>query len=123
MFITQKKLDERIANELMELKSAFAKALEKERGEIEAGFKAAIEAHLTNEKELRYESEEPFVSIIGEREAADGSVELVLDWNKAFIRKLRRNGYSGGSDDAMVNMWLSTLSRQIQSEMADGSFK
>lgn len=123
MFISQKVFEARLAAALTTVKEEYTAALLDQRGEIESGFKAAIEAHLTKQKELRYESEEPFVSIIGERVSDDGSVELVLDWNKAFIRKLRSNGYTGGSDDAMVNMWLSTLSRQIQTEMADGSFK
>lgn len=39
-----------------------------------------------------------------------------LDWNEAFVKKLRDNGYSGRTDEEVVEQWFNDLCRGIISE-------
>lgn len=39
-----------------------------------------------------------------------------LDWNEHFILMLRQNGYVGGSDEAIVDLWFQDLCREIGNE-------
>lgn len=41
----------------------------------------------------------------------DGYFEL--EWNKIFVKKLLDAGYSGSSDDEIVDAWFTGLCRQI----------
>jgi hypothetical protein len=39
-----------------------------------------------------------------------------LDWNEHFIVMLRDNGYTGGSDEEVVDTWFQDLCREIGNE-------
>jgi len=39
-----------------------------------------------------------------------------LDWNEYFVLMLRKNGYTGASDEEIVDQWFSELCRNVGSE-------
>lgn len=71
-----------------------------------------------NELKAKKESDEPWVEIIGEQfqtDEFDGqtNIGLKLDWNKAFIKLLKSKGFTGRSEDELVEKWLVTLNRTL----------
>ena len=44
----------------------------------------------------------------------NGFFELV--WNEFFIASLRENGYTGGSDEEIMDSWFQDLCREIGNE-------
>ena len=64
------------------------------------------------EHEDRMTSEEPWVQVVGEKIGDDNIMALKLDWNPAFIKNLRKNGFTGNSEEAIVGKWLTTLSNE-----------
>jgi hypothetical protein len=116
-------LDEKIT----ETRNAEAEAAAVIRAEIETGmqtirdeyqqvFEKALEAH----RQKRYDSEEPFVEIISENFSKENGVGLRLDWNSAFINYLKNNGFNGVSDEAIVDSWIVSLSRD---RLGEGEFR
>jgi hypothetical protein len=39
-----------------------------------------------------------------------------LDWNEYFVLMLRKNGYTGTSEEEIVDQWFSDLCREVGSE-------
>ncbi|QDJ96496.1 hypothetical protein Xoosp13_310 [Xanthomonas phage Xoo-sp13] len=68
---------------------------------------------LEEEREKQRNSSEPWVEVIGQEFNADGDLKIQLDWNDAFIKYLRSNGFKGQTDDILVQMWVSSLSRNL----------
>jgi hypothetical protein len=67
-------------------------------------------------------NEEPFVSVVhmdlNEENANAGYIEL--DWNDHFIKYLHEHGYTGTSDDDVVNKWFNDVCRTVlMQEKAD----
>ena len=58
---------------------------------------------------------EPYVEIVAMELNPDnpslGSFEL--DWNDAFIKKLRAMGYPGPSDEVVIDLWFQDVCRNI----------
>jgi hypothetical protein len=65
------------------------------------------------EREVKRNSSEPWVEVIGEKINDDGQIELQLDWNSPFIKYLRLNGFRGATDDIIVQQWLLGLDRVL----------
>jgi len=77
------------------------------------------------EKELATIEDKPYVNVlqmdVDPINPKKGFVEL--DFNEQFVTMLQTNGYSGKSDDDIVNAWFNDLCRTIlQQEMADMDF-
>jgi hypothetical protein len=74
------------------------------------------------EKGLASVNNEPWVTVVnfdfGGNKCLEGSFEL--DWNDAFVEKLKADGYTGPTPDNIVNMWFMELSRNIALEEYDG---
>lgn len=63
----------------------------------------------TKEKyDAKRNSSEPWVDIKSEGFDENG-IRLVLDWNDAMVKYLRENGYSGKTDDEIVDQWIRSL--------------
>lgn len=70
------------------------------------------------QKEERRKSPEPWVEITGECYDEDlKQVSVILDWNPAFIKMLRSNGYQGASEQEMIDKWFKRLSEDIAGEL------
>lgn len=62
---------------------------------------------------------EPYVRVLSTNidpdNPSDGYFEL--EWNEIFVRKLLDAGYSGQSEDEIVDSWFTGLCRQIAEEV------
>jgi predicted Ser/Thr protein kinase len=63
-------------------------------------------------------SEEPMVKVIqvnvNPENPKNGFFEL--DWNNEFVNMLKQNGYSGESEEEIVDRWFQSLCRTIGNE-------
>ena len=67
-------------------------------------------------KELATEADEPWVDVIETTfedpdNPATGYFEL--DWNKQFVNQLIEKGYSGRTDDDVIDQWFNDLCRGV----------
>jgi hypothetical protein len=70
------------------------------------------------EKELATERKEPWVSVLNTHVNPDNIRNgfFELDWNEYFVLQLRTAGYTGDSDEAVVDSWFSELCRNVGAE-------
>lgn len=70
------------------------------------------------EKEVATANKEPWVTVVkthvNNENASNGFFEL--DWNEYFISRLRGEGYTGSSDEEIVDQWFSSLCKNIGDE-------
>lgn len=59
----------------------------------------------------------PHIEVVGDGFDPKKGIKLELDWNDEFIEYLRKIGYSGVSDEAIVQKWLSDVNAQIIKEI------
>ena len=70
------------------------------------------------DKEIATKKGEPYIKVI------DTNVDpknpkygyFELDWNKHFVQNLKDNGFSGNSDEEIVDHWFSVLCNTIAEE-------
>ena len=43
-------------------------------------------------------------------------------WNKAFVKVLRANGYSGSNDESIINRYLKSLSESLAAEISSEKY-
>lgn len=71
------------------------------------------------EKDQATAKGEPFVKVLSTQfdpeNPADGYFEL--EWNNIFVRKLLDAGYSGSTEEEIVDAWFTALCRQIAEEV------
>lgn len=75
-----------------------------------------IKDEVLREKELATLNKEPWVRVIkvtfeDPRKPSSGYFEL--DWNQHFIKQLVDAGYSGRTDEDIVDMWFNDLCRGV----------
>lgn len=66
--------------------------------------------------------EEPKLEVLHMGIGEDGQLKIKLDWNKAFIDHLHRNGISGETEDEAIKEYLSRLTTETadnQGELSD----
>lgn len=97
-----------------EIRLAEEKAREEERVRLEAEEKAREE-----EIAKMKASEEPWVDIKGIVEDPERGIKIELDWNDAFVKFLRKNGYTGADDEAVIQRYIAVLAKQVAGDMAD----
>jgi len=66
-------------------------------------------------KELATEKKEPWVAVLDTHVNKDNIRNgfFELDWNEYFVLQLRTAGYTGDSDEAIVDQWFSELCRNV----------
>ena len=68
-----------------------------------------------SEKDQATARGEPYVRVVNvdlnKDNPSDGFFEL--EWNKVFVDKLRENGYSGTTEEEIVDTWFTSLCRNI----------
>jgi hypothetical protein len=71
-----------------------------------------------NPKEQATESKEPWVGVLQTHVAKDDIKNgfFELDWNEFFVLQLRQAGYSGATDEEVVDQWFQELCRNIGNE-------
>jgi hypothetical protein len=96
----------------------FKKTPNKAEMEAEAKKYTEIVTETLPPKEAATLKKEPYVAVlnthINEDNIRNGFFEL--DWNEYFIVKLRESGYTGDSEEAVVDAWFKDLCRDVAME-------
>jgi len=96
----------------------FKKTLSKAEMEAEAKKYTEVVTETLPPKEAATLKKEPYVAVlnthINEDNIRNGFFEL--DWNEYFIVKLRESGYTGDSEEAVVDAWFKDLCRDVAME-------
>ena len=66
-------------------------------------------------KEIATENREPWVAVLDTHVNKDNIRNgfFELDWNEYFVLQLRAAGYSGDTDEAIVDQWFSELCQNV----------
>lgn len=95
-----------------------AEQLKKEAEEALAAAREAERIAKLSPKELATERKEPWVGVlethVNKENVRNGFFEL--DWNEYFVVQLRSAGYTGETDEEVVDIWFMNLCRNIGSE-------
>jgi len=69
-------------------------------------------------KEIATEKKEPWVAVLNTHVNKDNIRNgfFELDWNEYFVLQLRTAGYTGETDEAIVDSWFSELCRNVGAE-------
>jgi hypothetical protein len=69
-------------------------------------------------KDIATEKKEPWVAVLDTHVNNDNIRNgfFELDWNEYFVLQLRSAGYSGDSEEAIVDQWFSELCRNVGAE-------
>ena len=79
--------------------------------------KAEEEARKEEEERLKA-SEEPWIDIKGEEDPKNkGVIKVAIDWNEAFIKLLRENGYRGVDDEAIIQHYLAVIAKRASDDL------
>jgi hypothetical protein len=65
-------------------------------------------------------SKNPWVEIVGEQIDPDKGIKIELDWNEAFVTHLKKNGYTGTTEEAIVQKWIAHLYQHLLERMREG---
>lgn len=72
-----------------------------------------------SEKDKATAKGEPYVKVIevkfDKENPSDGYFEL--EWNNIFVKQLLEAGYTGNNEEEIVDLWFTTLCRQIAEEV------
>ena len=65
------------------------------------------------------ESNDPWVNVINTNFDGENPKQgfMELEWNKAFIEFLRKHGYTGDSDEDLVDKWFTDLCKNIGGQL------
>jgi hypothetical protein len=76
------------------------------------------ESKIKSEKDIATENQEPYIKIIetniDKTNPSQGYFEL--DWNHYFISDLKKAGYTGTTEEEIVEKWFKQLCKNIISE-------
>lgn len=61
----------------------------------------------------RYVSRKPWMEFTTDGVIKDGMVKLEFDWNTAFINELRKNGFTGMSEEEIVESYMSSFTKEL----------
>jgi hypothetical protein len=100
------------------IKDFFKKTLSKADKMEEAKKYAAVETETLPPKEAATAKKEPYVAVLNTHINTDNIRNgfFELDWNEYFILKLKEAGYSGESEEAIVDAWFKDLCRDVAME-------
>lgn len=73
--------------------------------------------NIPDPNEDKKKSKEPWVQVIGEDIDPERGIKIELDWNDAFVKYLKQNGYTGTSDEAIVQKWLAHMYKHTMETM------
>jgi len=90
-----------------------AEALVKEKEAVESARLAKL-----NPKELANEKAEPYIAVLETKVNVDNPRNgfFELDWNEHFVTQLKNAGYSGETDEEIVDQWFQDLCRNVGAE-------
>lgn len=82
---------------------------------------ASLEHQLSNKQEETTEDDDETgqVSLKGIYHDEDKGIRIELDWNKKFIKYLKKNGFDGFDEEEIVQKWLAFLLKDIEKNIGD----
>ncbi len=114
----------------IELKKALAKAEvdtveEKAKAEVQVEFDEGVIDQVEFDKRIAIVDKTPWVEVkkmeVNPDDPKAGYMEL--DWNDEFVAMLQEKGYSGESDESVVNKWFNDVCRTVLlQEMEDQDY-
>ena len=111
------KIRKEFEDELKAVEEATRKA-EAAAKETESAINEAERVINLTPKQLATEKKEPWVAVlethVNKDNVRNGFFEL--DWNEYFVVQLRSAGYTGDSDEAIVDQWFNELCRNVGAE-------
>jgi len=80
--------------------------------------KYKVDAAPLDPKEAANAKKEPWVAVLETHVNPDSPRNgfFELDWNEYFVLMLRNNGYTGVTEEEIVDQWFSDLCREVGSE-------
>lgn len=73
-----------------------------------------------DKNEDKKNSKEPWVQVVGDEIDPERGIRIELDWNDAFVKYLKQSGYTGTSDEAIVQKWLAHMYQHTMETMNPG---
>jgi hypothetical protein len=90
---------------------------DKKRAKVAAA-EYTVDPETLNQKDAATAKKEPYVAVlnthINNENVRNGFFEL--DWNEYFILKLKEAGYTGETEEAVVDAWFKDLCRDVAME-------
>lgn len=74
------------------------------------------------EREVYAKSPTPWVKLVSDEYDPDGGFKVTLDWNDAFIQRLKKSGYTGVDDEQLVQKWLAQTAMTVAKDLHEQSF-
>ena len=95
---------------------------QKELALLELDYKEGKIPDLEYQKKSATLRGEPWVTVINMDFSKGSSLEgsFELDWNEAFVEKLKSEGYKGANAESLVNIWFMEVCRNVAMEEFDG---
>lgn len=97
---------------LKELDDRDAREREKERIKKEQDLQARKDYVLRMKS-----SPEPWMELVAISADARGEIKIELDWNDAFVKQLRDNGFTGPDDETVMQRYVAVLARDVAEDM------
>lgn len=90
---------------------------------LELDYKYKVIEKLAYEKSLATAKNEPWVTVIKITPSSDkpSQGEIELDWNEQFIAFLKESGYVAPTNEQIVDMWFTELSKNVAMEFYTGT--
>jgi hypothetical protein len=67
---------------------------------------------LNNLRDMQ-KSDEPWVEVLDCDLDSEKGLEIKLDWNDAFVEKIKKKGYKGTTEHELISSYLLELSKSI----------
>jgi hypothetical protein len=80
--------------------------------------KYSVESETVDPKTAATANKEPWVAVLNTHVNPDSPRNgfFELDWNEYFVLMLRNNGYTGVTEEEIVDQWFSDLCREVGSD-------
>jgi hypothetical protein len=65
----------------------------------------------------------PYIQIVSDRIDPVHGLEIEFDWSPEFIAELRKHGYTGLTDEQLVQKWLEQFSKSIAEKMNTNEYQ
>lgn len=104
---------------VVDYNAAFVKKLRTQFGDLvndETSDEDVVKLYIDREN---LEREEPRLEVLHLGIEEDGQLKIRLDWNKAFIDHLKKNGITGETEDEAIKEYLSRLTTQTADEQGE----
>lgn len=75
------------------------------------------------EREYFKNSPTPWVKLVSDEFDPKHGFKISLDWNDAFVEKLRQSGYTGVDDNQLVQKWLAQTALNVAQSLEEQSSK